>query len=49
MEETVDALVDAVEVKLNKLIGLELTLEDIDEIRDVLDMILEKYIEVDDD
>jgi len=44
MTEITDVLVDMVETKLDKL-GIELTIDDSDAIRDVIDEVLEKYEE----
>lgn len=44
MEEVVDTLIDTVERKLEKL-GIDMSVGDIDEIREILDEILEKYEE----
>lgn len=44
MEETVDELVDMIESKLTKK-GIELDIDELDEIRDKLDEVLEKYEE----
>ena len=44
MEEIVDELVDMIESKLTKK-GIELDVDELDEIRDRLDEVLEKYEE----
>lgn len=43
MTDVVDQVVDMVEEVLEKKYGIELLIEDLDEIRDTLDKVLENY------